>query len=393
MGSEAGTVSDEIMDLVGHITVPVAFLRTVAGRRDAVAPRLAGGRLGRSSWTWTEYADRVARAVAACRPSGCERGDRIVLMMRNIPEFHVFDLAAVFCGATPVSIYNSSSPDQIAATWSSTARPPSGSSRTRPTSAASSRCGVTCPTCAPWPCSTTLPVSHPTTRSTPARCSRRSRSTWPVWLGDAQPDDLATLIYTSGTTGPPKAVMITHRNIAWTVESLARCIDFETFAGQRLVSYLPMAHIAERMVSHYQAAFFGYDVTCCPEPGQASAYFRDVRPTLVFGVPRVWEKMHAGVTAALGADPEKGRQFAEAVAAALPIAEAGDEGRVTEEQEATWQFLDDVAFRAVRAMVGLDQCQLAITGAAPIPAEILRWYRAIGIPLPRSTGCPRTAGP
>jgi len=391
MGSDAGAVADEIMSLVGDVTLPKAFLRTVAERGDAIA---LNWRVGDSteSWTWTEYADLVARATAGLKALGVTRGDRIVLMLRNIPEFHVFDLAATFCGATSVSIYNSSSPDQIRylvdhceatvgivedAAYLSRFLEVRDQLTTLRTLAILDDPGGAAPA--------DVTNARDLLASTPLDLA--------AVAGDAQPDDLATLIYTSGTTGPPKAVMITHRNIAFTVESLARCINFETFAGQRLVSYLPMAHIAERMTSHYQMAFLGYEVTCCPEPGQAAAYFRDVSPSFVFGVPRVWEKMHAGVTAALGADPEKGRQFAEAMAAALPIVEARDEGRATEEQEATWQFLDDVAFRSVREMVGLGRCQLAITGAAPLPADILRWFRAVGIPLAEIYGMSESSGP
>ncbi len=179
--------------------------------------------------------------------------------------------------------------------------------------------------------------------------------------------------------------MITHRNIAWTVESLARCIRFDTFAGKQLVSYLPMAHIAERMTSHYQMAFLGYEVTCCPDPAQAAAYLREVRPNLVFGVPRVWEKMHAGVHGDGGRS--RAAQF-----------DAGSSGRPASrrrlgprhrEQE-PWQFLDDVA---LSGLVGLDQCELAITGAAPIPADVLRWYRGVGIPLAEIYGMSESCGP
>src|SRR6185436_4932460 len=92
------------------------------------------------------------------------------------------------------------------------------------------------------------------------------------------PEQLATIIYTSGTTGPPKGVMLTHNNIAWTVESLKQCIQYDDYVGKRLVSYLPMAHIAERMTSHYQGAFVGYEITCCPDPGLLAGYLKEVHP-------------------------------------------------------------------------------------------------------------------
>ena len=167
------------------------------------------------------------------------------------------------------------------------------------------------------------------------------------------PDTLATVIYTSGTTGPPKGVMITHRNVVWTAEGYLRMLDVEP-VGFRAISYLPMAHIAERMSTHYLAVMGGYEVTDCPDPGQIAAYAREVRPQIMFGVPRVWEKIYAGVQAALGADPEKKAKFDEAVAAAIPISERRTLGTATAEDDATYQFLDEVAFAGVRALVGLD---------------------------------------
>jgi long-chain acyl-CoA synthetase len=187
--------------------------------------------------------------------------------------------------------------------------------------------------------------------------------------------------------------MISHANVAWTVESLRRRFSLEQLAGKRLVSYLPMAHIAERMTSHYQQAFVGYEVTTCPDPGQIGAYLREVRPNIVFGVPRVWEKIHAGVSAALGADPEKAAQFAAALGAAGPVVDAMDWDRATPEQLATWSALDEGGFAAVRDLIGLDQCEVAITGAAPIPPEVLRWYRSIGVPLSEIYGMSENTGP
>jgi long-chain acyl-CoA synthetase len=134
-------------------------------------------------------------------------------------------------------------------------------------------------------------------------------------------------------------------------------------------------------------------VTTCPDPGQIGPYLREVRPNVVFGVPRVWEKMHAGVTAALGADPDKAASFAAAVEMAKPIVEAMDWDRATPEQLGTWRGLDEAAFANVREMIGLDQCEAALSGAAPIPPEVLRWYRAIGVPLSEIYGMSENTGP
>jgi long-chain acyl-CoA synthetase len=124
-----------------------------------------------------------------------------------------------------------------------------------------------------------------------------------------------------------------------------------------------------------------------------AAYARDVRPQIMFGVPRVWEKLHAGVQAALGGDPEKKKGFDAAVATAIPIVERRTLGTASAEDDATWKALDEAAFATVRALVGLDAVIYAISGAAPIPAELISWYRAIGVPLSEIYGMSESTGP
>jgi long-chain acyl-CoA synthetase len=207
------------------------------------------------------------------------------------------------------------------------------------------------------------------------------------------PNDIATLIYTSGTTGPPKGVMISQYNVVYTVETLRLCIDFEDFVGKRVVSYLPMAHIAERMISHYQA-ILGYSVYCCPDPNQLTTYLKEVHPEIVFGVPRVWEKIYAGVNAALAADPSpqgpvrRGRRRR-----ARDQASAERDGTATQEQLDTWAFLDAVAFSNVRQLVGLDAVQVGRHRCRPDPRRRLEWFNAIGVPLSEIYGMSESSGP
>jgi long-chain acyl-CoA synthetase len=206
--------------------------------------------------------------------------------------------------------------------------------------------------------------------------------------------DNATIIYTSGTTGPPKGVMLSHSNVAWTLESVGQSMreqtDIADFAGKRHVSYLPLAHVMERLLGHYYMIDFATRVYCCPETSQMPATVRETKPNVFIGVPRVWEKMYAGVTAAIAADPVKEQQFNDGVAAALPIMEKMTAGTATDEEIATWNFLDEVGFKAIRGLIGLDEVEIGISGAAPIPAEILGWFRAIGVPLSEGYGMSET---
>jgi long-chain acyl-CoA synthetase len=388
----AEVTSADIDRIVEGRTPARDFVATVDRLGERVALRGKEGDAWKE-WTFAEYGDRVARATSAFRAMGLSAGERIVLMMRNCPEFHVLDMAALMCGATPISIYNSSSSDQIAYL------------------AGHCRAKVAIVEDAGYLARFT-PVRDELGDLKAIGIVRRGDTGEADGIAfdldemlehdpadltsaaaDGHQDDLATVIYTSGTTGPPKGVMLSNHNICWTVECLKQSIDFEEFAGKRLVSYLPMAHIAERMTSHYQHATLGYEVSCCPEPGKVAAYAAEVHPHVMFGVPRVWEKMQAGVSAAIAADPDQARQFDEAVETAKPIVQRMAWDEATAEDEATWSFLDEVAFAPIRKMLGLDQLDLAITGAAPIPAELLAWYRAIGVPLSEIYGMSESSGP
>ena len=377
-----------IEDIDGK-TVAGGFLETVGKHGDLVA--LRDKRDGSwVEWTWNDYADKVGRIAAGLRELGVGPGDRVVLMMRNQIEFHAVDMAVLMLGAAPVSIYNSSSPDQIEYLVGH--------------------------------CEAVVAVVGDDSfldRFTPVRDSLpKLRSigvvnpgngsadfTWDdllahepldlaVEVQTGEPDDLVTVIYTSGTTGPPKGVMITNTNAVFMVASLKHLVPIpdEEIHDKRIISYLPMAHIAERTVSHYQHVLRGFEVSCCPDPTQIAAFAGEVRPHLMFGVPRVFEKIYAGVMAVVGADPEKAKSFEEAIAASRDIALRRSWGTATEEDEATWSFLDEVAFKGIRELVGMDQMLSAISGAAPIPAELLLWFRAIGVPMSEVYGMSENTG-
>ena len=374
---------DELDQAVEGQTIVSRFLDTIRAHPDQVGLREKQPDGSFVEWTYAEYADHVAGATAYLQGLGVGPGDRVVLMMRNVPAFHFIDLGIAALGATAISIYNSSSPEQV--------------------SYLAGHCRATVALVEDdgfeerfLKVREELPELHTIVNVSHDGVPEEIFHSGSVDLADVSkactPDTLATVIYTSGTTGPPKGVMISHRNVVWTAEGYLRMLDVEP-VGFRAVSYLPMAHIAERMSTHYLAVMGGYEVTDCPDPGQIAAYARDVRPQIMFGVPRVWEKIHAGVQAALGADPEKKAKFDEAVAAAIPISERRTMGTATAEDDATYQFLDEAAFAGIRSLVGLDAVEYAISGAAPIPAELISWYRAIGVPLSEIYGMSESTGP
>ncbi len=310
-----------------------------------VALRGAGGEIV----TYAELAERVARCAAGLRALGVGRGDRVVMMLRNRVEFHVCDLAVLCCGATPISIYNSSSVDQITYL--------AAHSRARTAIVGDEGFLQSFVRARPDLPELEQIVVVDASGDLPDGVVRFSEldTADPIDLdaaaAKADPGDLATVIYTSGTTGSPKGVMITHRNVCWTIESLRRTMQIEP-RPWRVVSYLPMAHIAERMVSHYQMVAMGYEVTPLADVAQLAETLVEVRPNLMFGVPRVYEKIHAGINAKLAADPDRFAQFNDGIQAARPIAQRRAWGTNTSEDDATWEFLDGVAFGPVRAAAG-----------------------------------------
>jgi long-chain acyl-CoA synthetase len=386
---------DELDRKVEGQTIASRWLETVTAHPGNVALRAKDGDRW-VEWTYSDVADRVARAAAGLRTLGVAPGDRVVLMMRNIPEFHVVDLATMFCGATAVSIYNSSPPEQVAYLV--------GHSGAKVAIVEdmgfAERFGAVRDELPKLEHLVVLGgdgVADPTAGDTALIAGRAVLEGHdPVdlhgSLGDIHPESLATVIYTSGTTGPPKGVMISHYNVVWTAQGYLELLGIEP-VGFRAISYLPMAHIAERMSGHYLAGIAGFEVTTCPDPSLIGQYLRDVHPQTMFGVPRVWEKLHAGIQAALSANEDAKARFDQAVAAAEPIAERRTLGTASDEDERTWASLDDLAFRNVRQLVGLDCLQYAITGAAPIPPELIRWYRAIGVPMSEIYGLSETTGP
>ena len=390
--------SADINRAVAGDTLPKAFLRTAAATPDVVALRrmVGDGVDGWEETTYRDLRDQVAGVAAGLQAAGLGPGQTVVLMMRNRPEFHVVDLAATFVRATPVSIYNSSSPEELqflvdhAEAEIAVVEDVGFLERflkVRAELPRLRRIFVIDP-----------PVDDVAGDVAPyAELVAAGRADLEALAEATDPGDLATLIYTSGTTGPPKGVMISQHNVVHTCEQLTRCYDFALGdaggVGLRYVSYLPMAHIAERISSHYNGMRLGFTITCCPDPAQIAAYAREVRPEVIFGVPRVWEKVYLGVNAALAADADKKQKFDEAVAAALPIMEARRQGTITADQQETWDFLDAVAFSTVRSLVGFDALRLGITGAAPIPRPILEWFNALGIPLTEIYGMSETTGP
>jgi len=206
-----------------------------------------------------------------------------------------------------------------------------------------------------------------------------------------RPDDLLTLIYTSGTTGPPKGVELTHRNLVAAMRSIGSVARLQP--GGKVISWLPAAHIAERGAHYYAPLLFGLEITCCPDPKQITGYLAEVRPTWFFAVPRIWEKLKSGLEAMLAQQPQERRSAVQgAIEAAVRKVRLEQTGEpVPEELAAAVARADAEIFAPLRAMLGLDRAESINVGAAPTPKEVLEFFHAIGLPVAEiwgmSEGC------
>jgi long-chain acyl-CoA synthetase len=381
----------QLDERVAGQTVPRLFLATIESRADAVALRWKDGAEYREL-TFAQYGGRAACLAGALAGIGVGRGTRVAMLLGNRPEFHIADMAVLLLGGTPISIYNSSSAEQISfLLHHSRAAAVIVEDNTYLERVTSVRGDL--PDLAHL-----VIVDDPEGHAPPAVLRWDAlMAADPVDLAaaahTADPRDLATVIYTSGTTGDPKGVMLDHANICWTIESLRLATDI-SLEGFRLVSYLPMAHIAERMTSHYSGIALGYEITTCPDIRFLGPYLGDTLPQLFFGVPRTYEKMHGAVRSLLASDSENEAAFDRALAVGMRVATARARGEALpadlaqQHEQAEAEIL-----RPVRELLGLDAVQVAVTAAAPIPVEILEFFRGLGLPLSEMYGLSETSGP
>jgi long-chain acyl-CoA synthetase len=372
-------------DAVGAATIAEAFRRTSVNRADEVAIRTKGDEV---SWTWGQLRERVDALAGGLVELGLERGDTVALLFVNRPEFHLCDLAVLTAGATPFSIYMQYTPEQI--------RFVAADAGARIVITEQQLLENALEACKDLP-----EVEHIIVVDGDAPdgvltldelMAAESDFDPDESVARIDPDDLLTLIYTSGTTGPPKGVQICHRNVMATIEAIERLIDFPR--DGRVISWLPHAHIAERNAHHYIPIVYGLQVTCCPNAREILGYLPEVRPAWFFAVPRIWEKVKAGLEAMVAGQPPEQRERTEAALRdALEKVRTEQRGEDVPADLATRVAeADREIFAGLRAMLGLDQVSAIHVGAAPTPVEVLEFFHAIGLPLAELWGMSETCG-
>jgi long-chain acyl-CoA synthetase len=375
------TLAAKARRAVGARTMTEAFRLTVEDHPDRVAVRTKDDEV---SLTWAQLRDRVDALAGGLAGLGVGRGDSVALMLGNRPEFHIADLAAMTLGATPFSIYPTFTAGQIAFVV--------GDAGAKLAIVEESHLERFREARAQLPMIETVVVvegarGDDTVAWDDVEGADPGFDAEPHWRA-AEPEDVLTLIYTSGTTGPPKGVQLVHRNIMAAVLVADDVIQFPD--GSKVISWLPAAHVAERNAHHYLPIVFAMTITCCPNPREIVAYLPAVKPTWFFAVPRIFEKLKAGLEGHLSTQGEQTVGWLTAARRKVELEQAGEP--VPDDVAATAAEGDEQLFSGLRAMLGLDEAISVNAGAAPTPRDVLVFFHAIGIPLAELWGMSETCG-
>lgn len=353
-------------------TLCAAFQRTAAIDPDAVALRTPGGT---QTLTWREYADQVRKVAAGLAGLGVRRGDTVSLMMSNRVEFYPLEVGAQHVGATSFSVYNTLAAEQLTYVFANADTKVVICEGQHVERILASGTPIEHIVCIDGNPAGTMTLDD---LYAAAPADFDFEATWRA----VQPDDVVTLIYTSGTTGNPKGVEMTHTNLLFEGYAINAIFDIEF--GDRCTSYLPTAHIADRMCNLYLQEMFGTQVTTVSDPRAIAAALPDVRPTIWGAVPRIWEKLKAGIEFVVANETDEVKraalQWAMSVAGKrADVLLAGQP--VPAELAAEWDKADELVLSKLREKLGFGELRWAISGAAPIPKETLGFFAGIGIPI------------
>jgi long-chain acyl-CoA synthetase len=349
--------------------------------------------------TWKQYREAVHEAAAGLLSLGIKPDDFVAIMAGNRREHVIADLAAIHTGAAGVTIYSTFAQNQIkyvAGNCGARVAVLEDLSFMKRWEAVRSELpnleyvvlmeGAENYDTSEWVLSweDLLERGRQALAGDPEIVVRSA--------GAARPESLATLIYTSGTTGVPKGVMISHRNVVWTAECLRVGADLSD--NPRMVSYLPLAHIAERMSTHYLGLYLGGEVWYCPDIGMVLEYVQKARPTLFVAVPRVWEKFRNRLDARFAEDPGREKLIRSAAAHGDDMMRRTQAGKSLGLVDRLKHVLfERLIYSKIRHGLGMDGLEIAITAAAPISPDLIYFFRGLGVPLFELYGMSETTGP
>lgn len=381
-------------------TVPQMFLERGSSHPERIAMRFKYLGIWRDI-TWNEYMEKVRYLALGLTILGVRPGDSVAVIGENSPEWLYVDLGAMSIGAVSVGIYTTSSPNQCGYV--------AGHSRAKVYIAEDDEQLdkalvfrketpdlekiIVMDTKGLRGFSDPMVMSLDDLLEQGRELDRKEPQLYGEMVGRIKPEDPALIIYTSGTTGPPKGAMLSHENVTWTTWSLGESLEFSE--SYQALSFLPLSHIAERLFSVFLPIRFGYTVNFTESPDTVMTNFREISPHIIFAVPRIWEKYYSGIRIRIanatwfkricyGIAEKIGREYSERMFGGKPV-------------PVTLKLLRSLAnvfvFYKLRERLGFERCRMAISGAAPISPDVLKYYHGIGVPLRQVYGQTEGSGP
>ncbi len=378
------------LDQVPATTMPAWLFARAASTPDHVALR----KRHRGRWktyTWAEYLRRAGRVGMALSDLGVRAGDRVAVLAGNRPAWLFTDLGAQGIGAVTVGIYPTNPPDEVAYVLGHSGAVVvvcEDEEQTDKVLEVRDRC----------PDLRHIVVVDPTglrdvdtggALISFAALERTAEdddpATFAATVRELDPDAPAIIVYTSGTTGPPKGAMLSQRNLMTAARSGTQV--FATSPRDEALSYLPLCHIAERLLSVVFPLASGYVVNFGGGIDELASDLVEVQPTVFLGVPRVWEKLLAGVEIRIGdATRLKRLVYRHFTRTGAGIAERRTSGTFTPIDRLRFRIGWALLYRPLRTKLGLRRVRLALSGAAPIAPAVLRYFWALGIPVYEAYG-------
>lgn len=372
-------------------TIPLIFFDTVNKYPNETALAFKSN----GTWfshSWTQHGDEVKQFARGLICLGLKKNDAVTILSQNRREWIVADLGVILAGGTPAGIYPSSSPDQCAYIIDHC-----------------KSAYIVVENRSQLEKIISIKENTPSLKGIILLEGSEASSFVHNWdavikLGKAyegsdleerieaqKESDLATLVYTSGTTAHPKAVMLSHKNLLWTAKTVNQK-HLNLTKNDVFVSYLPLSHIAEQMLSIHSAISAGYQVHFAESIEKLGENLKEIRPTIFFGVPRVWEKIQAKMVEKASENSPIKKKIAKW---AKGIGLAHSYESQYQRQKSKWQFhlADKIVFSKVKKALGLDRCRLQVTGAAPIATDTLDFFASLNIPLYEIFGMSECSGP
>jgi len=375
-------------------TIPRRVLRQAVERPSTIAYQAkVDGRW--QPTTWRTYAEQIRTAARALIALGLPAGGKVAILGFNRPEWVILDHAAMMAGGAPAGIYTTCSAEEVQyIIHHSESRIVLVENGDQLAKVKAHRAQ--------------LPLVKWIVMMRGATATGADVLTWDDFLAKAEgiaeaeldqridaieQADVATLIYTSGTTGPPKGVMLSHRNLAWTAGALLDIAGRPT--DDVSLSYLPLSHIAEQMCTVHMPATAGSTIYFAESLDKVPENLKEARPTAFFGVPRIWEKFHAGLAGRLAQATGVKKRLADwARGVCSKVNAHRDRGEsIPRVLELQYKLADRLVIKKVKAALGFDRAVRLYSGAAPIAPDVLAFMASLDLPIAEIYGQSEDSGP